>query len=564
MNRILRCLFVLLCLSAVHAADSPIRPNVLFIAIDDLKPALGCYGDAHASTPNLDRLASRSLRFEHAYCNQAVCGPSRNAMMTSLRPQTLGIYDLSTNFRESRPDAITLPQHFLNQGYHTSSMGKILHTGHGNHEDPASWSEKPVHPKVDYYALPENRPSDHDGGSRGAGVYGAATESADVPDDTYSDGILAAEAVKRLAVLKSANAPFFFAVGFRCPHLPFVAPKKYWDRIDAAKLPLPASDALPQGAPEAAGPNTDELRKYKNIPQGKAVLSEAQKRLILHGYYAASSYVDACVGRVLDALESNGLADNTIVVVWGDHGYHLGEHGIWGKHTNFEVAARIPLLVALPGKAGAVTSALVETVDIYPTLAELARLPAPPNIDGRSFASLFSTPAKAHREFVNHIYPRGNLLGNAVRNDRYRLVEWSKPEAKSGTGVMELYDYQTDPGESVNLAAAQPAVVAELKAILANQPALKAQIRSKAATTEKPVDGKQKTDASDRAAQFHKMDKNNDAKVTYDEFAARQRDLSDAPQRFRKLDSNGDNGLTEIEYVNKGARSVPSQPVPSL
>lgn len=478
---------VLFSLSPTTTLRAAERPNVLFIAIDDLKPVLGCYGDAHAKTPNLDRLASRALRLDRAYCNQAVCGPSRNALMTSLRPQTLGIYDLSTNFRASRPDAVTLAQYFRSHGYRTTAIGKILHTGHGNHDDAESWSEKPLHPKADYYALPENRPSATEGGSRGAGVFGAAFESADVSDDTYADGLIAAEAVKKIAAAKDAKAPFFLAVGFLKPHLPFVAPKKYWDLIDVAKLPLPDSDTLPEGAPEAAGPNPDELRKYKGIPQGKAVLSEALKRQLIHGYYAATSYADACAGRVLDALESSGLADNTIVVVWGDHGFHLGDHGMWGKHTNFELATRIPLMVAAPGKRGAVSSALVETVDIYPTLAALAGLPTPTALDGRSFAALFDQPETPHRAHATQVYPRRELLGHAVRDNRYRLVEWKKIGTAASTAKYELYDYQDDPQERKNLIEHLPKVAARMKAVLATDPDPRPQIKVTPAPGSKPA-----------------------------------------------------------------------------
>lgn len=548
--RPLLCLFFMA--GAVLHADNPTRPNVLFIAIDDLKPALGCYGDGNAKTPNLDRLAARALRLDRAYCNQAVCAPSRNSLMTGLRPQTLGIYDLSTHFRDARPEAVTLAQHFRKNGYHTTAVGKILHTGHGNHDDAESWSEKPLHPEVPYYVLPENQPSATEGGSRGAGVFGAATECADVPDDTYSDGRIAAEAVKKLEGAKRSGVPFFLAVGFHCPHLPFVAPKKYWDRIDPAALVLPGSDTLPKGAPADAVPGTDELRKYKGIPQGREAPGDAQKRHLIHGYYAATSYVDACAGRVLHALEREGLAENTIVVVWGDHGYHLGDHGVWGKHTNFELAARIPLMVALPGKQGAVSSALVETVDVYPTLAALAGLPAPMGLDGQSFAGLCENPGSVHRDHVTHVYPRRDLLGRAVRDGRHRLVEWNKIGAAPETAVYELYDYETDTNERVNLAASQPEVVKKLQVLLARQPAAQAQVQAQA--KKKAGTGKTKAQqpADERAGQFRGRDKDKNGKLTYEEFLVRQRDPSDAPERFRKLDTDQDGALTEAEYVNKG------------
>ncbi len=544
MKRLLLIFPALFCIGVAFAAETSTRTNVLFIALDDLKPALGCYGDAHAKTPNLDRLASRSLRLDRAYCNQAVCAPSRNALMTGLRPQTLGIYDLSTNFRDSRPEAVTLAQHFKNNGYHTTAIGKVLHTGHGNHDDAESWSEKPLHPKADYYALPENK-TPANGDAKGEDQRGPPTESADVPDDTYADGLIAAEAVKKLAAAKTSDAPFFLAVGFLKPHLPFVAPKKYWDQIDAAKLPLPDSDTLPKGAPEAAGPSTDELRKYQGIPQGKEALSEAQKRQLIHGYYAAVSYADACVGRVLDALEASGLADNTIIVVWGDHGYHLGDHGIWGKHTNFETAARIPLMVAVPGKKGTASSALVETVDIYPTLTALTGLPAPQGLDGRSFATLLDDPTAAHRDHITHVFPRRELLGRAVRDERYRLVEWNKIGALPESATFELYDYQIDPQERQNLASKEPEVLARLNALLAEQPMALPQIKVKA----KPAPAAPTEGKMSREEMFKGKDTDHDGKLTREEFMRHQRDAEEALKRFERFDTNRDGVLSKAEYV---------------
>lgn len=548
-------LFTIVSLILVSSGQAavPSRPNVLFIAIDDLRPALGCYGDVHARTPHLDRLAARSLRLDRAYCNQAVCAPSRNALMTGLRPQTLGIYDLSTNFRDARPEAVTLAQHFRSQGYQTTAVGKILHTGHGNHDDLASWSEKPFHPKADYYALEENRPSTAEGGSRGAGVFGAATEGADVPDDTYADGITAAESVKRLAALKSAGRPFFLATGFRCPHLPFVAPKKYWDGIDADKLPLSETDALPEGSPAFAGPSTDEIRKYKQIPQVGQTMDAELKRRLIHGYYAATSYVDACVGRVLEALDASGLADSTIVVVWGDHGYHLGDHGSWGKHTNFETAARIPLMIAMPGRKGAATSALVETVDIYPTLAALAGLPAPQGLDGKSFVTLMDDPGSKFRDHVTHVYPRNQLLGRAVRDDRYRLVEWNKIGGAPEKAVYELFDYEADPQEHRNLAAERPEVLGRLKSLLAAQPEPRPQIKAMPKSAPDAAPAAAAAGEMTREEMFKGKDKNGDGKLTREEFLRNQRDPKEAPKRFDRFDTDGDGVLSLEEFVKAGA-----------
>jgi len=275
---------------------------------------------------------------------------------------------------------------------------------------------------------------------------------------------------------------FFLAVGFLKPHLPFVAPKKYWDLHDPAALPMPTRDTPPGFAPQFGG----ELRRYKEMPPGRTPLGDELTRHLIHGYYAATSYMDACAGLVLDALEANGLAENSIVVLWGDHGWHLGDHGMWCKHTNYEQAARIPMVVALPGKNGSVSTSLVETVDIFPTLTELAGLPAPDGLDGKSFADLLENPASRHRDHVIHVYPRNELLGRAIRTDRHRLVEWKKPGAASETAVFELYDYVEDPGETRNLAAERPETVAELKKLLATHPEAEPQISAKARPEAKP------------------------------------------------------------------------------
>ncbi len=456
----LRYALVLACWASVFTCTisrGAERPNVLLICVDDLKPVLGCYGDALAKTPNIDRLAQRSLVFDRAYCNQAVCSPSRNALLTSLRPQTLGIYDLATNFRLSRPQAITMPQYFKEHGYHTEAMGKIFHVGHGNHEDEASWSVPAVKPRGVAYARDENKPVAQPapaGAKKGAAAdapKGAAYEFADVPDETYNDGALAGYAIERLREAKQhPETPFFIAVGFVKPHLPFVAPQKYWDLYDRqafqpAKIQQPPVDA-PAYAPQFGG----ELRQYRDIPASQNLDPKLQQTLI-HGYYAAMSYMDAQVGRVLGELEASGLAKNTIIVFWGDHGWHLGDHGMWCKHTNYEQATRIPLLVSIPGTTSGVhRPQLVESVDVYPTLCELAGLPAPKQLDGKSFAKVVKQADALTKEFVTHVYPRsaqgrGSVLGRAIRTDRYRLVEWKAIGAPADTAELELYDYQEDP-----------------------------------------------------------------------------------------------------------------------
>jgi iduronate 2-sulfatase len=309
----------LLASAPLLAADAA-KPNILLICVDDLKPTIGCYGDTFAKTPNIDALAQRAVVFDRAYCNQAVCAPSRNALMASLRPQTLGIYDLATNFRQSRPDAVTMAQHFHQSGYKTQALGKIMHVGHGNNEDKASWDVPHFQGKTVGYALKENQAPTREGAlfdnKRPDQLpRGAATESADVSDDTYSDGQIAAEAIRRLQAAKTDTKPFFLAVGFLKPHLPFVAPKRYWDLHDPNKLPQPERLTPPDGAPSYAPQFGGELRNYADMPSGSTPLSPELTRHLIHGYYAATSYMDAQLGKVLDELKKLDLEKNTIVAL---------------------------------------------------------------------------------------------------------------------------------------------------------------------------------------------------------------------------------------------------------
>jgi iduronate 2-sulfatase len=487
--------------SETAAAD---RPNVLLICVDDLKPMLGCYGGTTVKSPHIDALAARGVQFNRAYCNQAVCSPSRNALLTGLRPTTLGIYDLATNFRVARPNAVTLPQYFKQHGYRTEGMGKIFHRGHGNHEDKASWSVPYWNANVVGYARPENQPSNIN--SREAALFnneeaskanklpmGAPYESADVAVNVYPDGQVADEAIRRLEnAAKSPGESFFLAVGFVKPHLPFCAPKEYWDLYDPASFKLAVRSTPPDGAPTFALTNWGELRNYAGMPE-KGPVPDDKARKLVHGYHAAVSYMDAQVGRVLKTLDETGLAKDTIVVLWGDHGWHLGDHGMWCKHTNYEQAARIPLIVADPRarNGGVKVDALVESVDVYPTLCELAVLPPPMGLDGTSFAAAMHNP-KIHRpkEFIRHVYPRGNRIGQALRTYKYRLVEWKEPGASPDSAVIELYDYETDPGETQNIAADNPRVVDKLLGLLHTSPEPERQIKKSAA--KKPVQRKKK------------------------------------------------------------------------
>ncbi len=469
---------------AVVAA--PPRPNVLLLLVDDLKPSFGAYGESWVHSPNLDRLAARGMRFDSAYCNQAVCAPSRNNLLTGARSTSLGVYSLGLHFRKAAPHAVTMPQYFKQHGYHAAGVGKVFHIGHGNVDDAHSWSV-PFHPdKVIDYVLPESTGgrltreeayfSNQKLGQIKQLPRGAAWEKADVDDDAYADGRIAREGIKRLRQAKTRTETFFLALGFTKPHLPFCAPTKYWNLYDPAKLPLAQLDEYPVGAPAyAAKTPLGELNQYKPVPQSPP-LTEEMTRTLIHGYYAALSYMDAQLGRVLDELHRLELDRNTIVVLWGDHGYHLGDHGAWTKHTNYEQANRIPIIVVAPGvtKPGTSSKALVETVDIYPTLAELAGLPAPPGpqpIDGKSLVPLLKEPTTTIRSHAYHCYPRRrNLLGRAIRTPRYRLVEWKQFAAATDTAQYELYDYQDDPLETKNLAGERAEVVARLKAMLATHP----------------------------------------------------------------------------------------------
>lgn len=460
-------------------------PNILLILIDDLRPALGAYGDATAITPNLDRFASKGIRFDMAYANQAVCAPSRFNLMLGSRSTSSGIYGFGQNFRDYYPDALTLPQFFKQKGYHAESMGKTFHIGHGTYGDEASWSVPHHKDLVIEYVDPESK---KDGFTREEALFsnqparglprGWAWESPDVADDAYADGRVAKRATERLAQLsKDAGQPFFLAVGFARPHLPFSVPQSYWDLYDPESLPLPAYQVAPAGAPPYAVKRDTEIDQYKPIRHSSEwdpFPMEIQKQLI-HGYYASVSYVDAQIGKVLAALEQLGLDENTIVVLWGDHGYHLGELGIWTKHVNYELANRIPLIIAAPGvtRPGSHTAQPTETVDIYPTLVELAGLERPHVVqpmDGLSMVPVLRNPKARIRDHAYHCFPRGGRLGRAIRTDRYRMVEWKKIGESEDTAEYELYDYQNGRVEKKNIAREQPAVLAELKAILATHP----------------------------------------------------------------------------------------------
>ena len=437
---------------AAPAAGVPARPNILFIAVDDLRPELGCYGVPIVRSPNIDRLAQTGMVFDRAFCQHAVCSPSRSSLLTGTRPDTTKVWDLSTHFRKALPDVVTLPQLFKNQGYFTQAMGKIYHHGY---DDPASWSVPTAFPKAPHGA--ERAPVDPDAASTKASRRGPPFGSPDVPDNQLHDGELADLAVAALDDLAKKPQPFFLAVGFIKPHLPFISPKKYWDLYDPAKIPLAPNPFPPRDAPAYAIVPGGEVHSYGGVPAGRH-LPDDYARQLKHGYYAAVSYMDAQVGRVLAELDRLGLREKTIIILWGDHGWKLGEHDAWAKHSNVENDTRAPLLICVPGmaNAGQHTGALVEFVDVYPTLAELAGLPLPKHLEGVSLKSLLQEPqgsvkAAAFSQFPRKV-GRKNLMGYTMRTDRYRLTRWVNRADHTKVDAVELYDHQTDPQENTNIA----------------------------------------------------------------------------------------------------------------
>jgi arylsulfatase A-like enzyme len=462
---------LLVCASVLQAAD---RPNVLFIAVDDLRPEFGAYGASYIKSPNIDRIAKTGITFNRAYCQQAVCSPTRSSLMTGTRPDTTKVWDLETHFRVALPNVVTLGQHFKNNGYFVQGMGKIFH---GGFDDAPTWSVPWQGPRAQAYGLPENLAlnqrqftDEPDGPAPKKGAKqkrkatprnsrGPAFEGADVPDNTFADGKVAELAVTALQEISRKKEPFFLAVGFVKPHLPFVSPKKYWDLYDPAKIQLAPNKFRPKDAPDYAIQPGGELRAYHGIPDTS--IPDDLARQLKHGYYAAISYMDAQVGKVLDELERLGLREKTIIVLWGDHGWKLGEHDAWCKHSNSENDTNAPLLVSVPGlkHAGVRTNALVEFVDIYPTLSELAGLSLPSHLEGRSFKPVLEDPRRAWKQAAFSQYPRpagqsgiGPLMGYSMRTDRYRFTVWVGRNDHSKVDAIELYDHEKDPQENANVA----------------------------------------------------------------------------------------------------------------
>ncbi|WP_291967649.1 sulfatase [Maribacter sp.] len=504
------------------------KPNILFIAIDDLRPEIGAYGSEVAITPNMDALAAEGLLFNNAYCQEAICSPSRASVMTGARPETIKVIENFSYFRDLNPDIVTLPQHLQSVGYETVYAGKIFHPGYTDEE--LSWSRKAYSgPKVEEmpervrgYVLAENQEIFRKNRAEVIAKYGEnaprnglgkgpAYEFADAPDNSYEDGHNTELAIETMKEMAQNDKPFFLGLGFLKPHLEWIAPKKYWDMYEDVDLQLTDQHEGPVNGAAMGLHASFELRARADIPNYGDIEDEQAKNL-KRAYLATVSYVDAQIGKMLNALEEEGLKDNTIVMLWSDHGWHLGDMGIWGKATNYEIATRVPLIVSTPNMPGAIrgskTNALVELVDMYPTLCELAGLSIPERIEGQSFKPLLTNPnmewktaaftqfpSPALREWAANPLSKGmretsfgpllkeveerikkqqgnkwnrdlfenRLMGYSMRTSQYRFTVWKDyTDQKSKPVFFELYDHKNDPTETMNIANENPKIVEEL------------------------------------------------------------------------------------------------------
>ena len=480
------------------------RPNILFIFVDDLRPDLGCYGNKEIKTPYFDRLAHEGAIFTRAHCQAAACAPSRASVMTGLRPDSTRVWSLGEEFRKTVPDVVTMPQYFHKFGYYTVSLGKIFH----NHmPDRISWDEPDLRPaeyntpalidrdpesfyyddelKKELAVVREERIKKNPKAYAGGWAYGRSTECSEAPDNAFYDGAQTDLALETLKRIKDRKQPFYMGLGYYRPHLPFVAPKKYWDLYDRNGLSLASNPYLPKFAPVMAADSNYELKGCYDLEfvghPSVFTLSEDIGRRLKHGYYASVSYIDACLGRLLDGLKKLGLDKNTIVVVMGDHGFKLGEHNGWAKQTNYNIDTRVPLFVRVPGisQGGSSCARLTELVDLFPTLCDLAGVDIPPMMEGTSFKPLLGDPLRKWKSAVFSQYhrrptvsPDGNrYMGYSMVTPRHHYVEWrSWDDDKKLAGDLaasELYDNQVDPDENVNIAGLPEN--AEIVATLARQ-----------------------------------------------------------------------------------------------
>jgi uncharacterized sulfatase len=439
---------IFLCLAfaghALTATAAQHKLNVLFIAVDDMNNDIGCYGQPFVKSPNIDRLARMGVKFDHAYCQFPLCSPSRSSLLTGLRPDTTRVFNLTYHFRAGLPDVVTLPQMFKNNGYYAARVGKIYHYGNPNDigtsglDDPPSWN---------HFVNPAGRDktvleSDIINYTPKRGLGSAMCFLADLmgKDEQHTDGKVALESIKLLEQHK--DKPFFLAAGFYKPHTPYVAPKKYFDLYPMGQIQLPQ----------------EPLNHLKDVPKPALAsttpwpyfgVTTDQARECKQAYYAAISFVDAQIGKLLDAMDRHKLWDNTVVVFWSDHGYHLGEHGLWMKQSLFEQSARVPFVIVAPGVKGngQTCPRTVEFVDIYPTLAELTGLTPPKDLEGASLKPLLENPQAPWNRPAFTQVQRGEFPGYSVRTERWRYTEWD--DGKQGA---QLYDHEADPSEFHNLA----------------------------------------------------------------------------------------------------------------
>ena len=453
MNRVCAAILWALALampSAMHAQQSlPAQSphNVLFLIIDDLRPELPAYGSTHVHAPNIERLAQQGLVFHNAYANVPVCGASRGSLLTGLRPTATRFVGFQARMDQDTPTAVPLFGALKAQGYRALSFGKVAHVtddsaGHWSRAPWNPWTEARELRRMGYrdYLLEENLQAVEEGG------LGPPFESADVADDAYFSGQIADRAISTIEELGEQEDPFFLAVGLLKPHLPFNAPQRYWDLYRAEDISLPEVNDLPINAPSEAWHNWGELRYYDDMPEAPEPLSDALARTLIHGYYATVSYIDTLVGRILLAIDENGFSDNTIVVFLSDHGWSLGEHGLWAKHSTFDVATRSPLILRAPGVAPGHTRALVEYVDLYPTLMEMLGLDVAPHLHGRSFANVLSDPDDPGKDAVFMRW----LGTEAIKTPDFALSEWYDEQGEVSARM--LYDHRNDRDETINLA----------------------------------------------------------------------------------------------------------------
>ncbi|NQV27508.1 MAG: sulfatase [Rhodopirellula sp.] len=443
-----------LLLASMNSAFAADRPNVLFIAVDDLRPELACYGKKHIHSPNMDRLAASGVLFERAYCMVPTCGASRASLMTGIRPAPSRFVSYLARADQDAPGITTFNTQFRKNGYYTVSLGKVFHHATDNAK---GWSEPAWRTNdIPRYRNSENHALHTKRQKQGSGNRGPAWESAAVPDNAYADGVIAERAIADLRRLDAREEPFFLAVGFLKPHLPFIAPKKYWDLYDHEKIQLPDNYHVPKDAPKESIHSFGEMRAYAGIP-AKGPVSEETARNLIHGYYACVSYADAQIGKLLDELDRLQISDNTIVVLWGDHGWNLGEHTLWCKHSCYETSMQIPLIVRAPRiKGGQRRSGLIESIDLYPSLCELAGLPLPDHLQGSSFATLMKD---ADSEWKSAAVGRFQN-GDTIRTDSFRFTEYTDKKGKRTSQM--LYDHAADPHENVNVVKVEAESAKEL------------------------------------------------------------------------------------------------------